>query len=101
MAWQRVASVKDVTEGDGFAVTVGSLEIALYKLGDKYFALEDVCPHAYALLSTGFVEGEKVSCPMHGAEFHIPTGKCLGPPADRDLATYPVKIEGDDLLIDA
>jgi len=101
MAWQRVASVKDVPEGDGFAVTLGTLEIAIYKLGPAYYALEDVCPHAYALLSTGFVEGDKVACPMHGAEFHIPSGKCLSPPADRDLATYPVKIEGDDVLIDA
>ncbi len=100
MAWQRVASAKDVPEADGYPVTVGALEIALYRLGGVYYAIEDVCPHAYALLSTGFVEGDTVACPMHGATFHIPSGKCLGPPADRDLVKYPVKLEGDDVLID-
>jgi 3-phenylpropionate/trans-cinnamate dioxygenase ferredoxin subunit len=59
-----------------------------------------VCPHAFALLSQGFVEGDKVECSLHEAVFHIPTGKCLKAPADRDLTTYRVRVEGSDLLIE-
>ena len=37
---------------------------------------------------------------LHQALFHIPTGKCLGPPADTDLVAFPVKVEGPDILVD-
>lgn len=100
MAWQRVASVQDVQPGRPVALNIGDKAIALYRLDNHLYALEDVCPHAYALLSSGFVEGDEVECPLHQAVFHIPTGKCLAQPADRDLATYPVKLEGNDIFVD-
>lgn len=99
MAWQRVASVEDVQPGRPCALTIGNKALALYRLNDKIYALDDVCPHAYALLSSGFVDGDEVECPLHQAVFHIPTGKCLAPPADRDLATYPVKLEGNNVFV--
>jgi 3-phenylpropionate/trans-cinnamate dioxygenase ferredoxin subunit len=74
--------------------------LAIYRVDGNYYALDDVCPHAYALLSGGFIEEDRVECPLHMAVFHIPTGKCLGPPADQDLATYPVKVDGEDIYID-
>ena len=100
MAWQRVGSVADVQVDAPLAVTVGEKQLAVYRIGDDFYALDDVCPHAFALLSSGFVEGDKVECPLHQALFHIPTGKCLGPPAATDLAAFPVKVEGDDILVD-
>jgi 3-phenylpropionate/trans-cinnamate dioxygenase ferredoxin subunit len=100
MPWQRAASAADIKADKGLAVKVGDKSFALYRIGDKVYALEGICPHADALLSDGFIDGDKVECPLHQAQFHIPTGKCLGPPADRDLATFQVKIEGNDVLID-
>ena len=100
MAWQRVASVADVQPDRPLPVTIGEMELAIYRIGDNFFALDDICPHAYAQLSSGYVEGDQVECPLHQAAFHIPTGKCLAPPADRDLATFPVKVEGNDIFID-
>jgi 3-phenylpropionate/trans-cinnamate dioxygenase ferredoxin subunit len=99
-AWHRVASVKDVDLNRAFPLVIGDKELALYLVGENYYALEDVCPHAYALLSSGFIEGDLVECPLHAATFHIPTGKCLAPPADRDLASYPVKVDGGDIYIE-
>src|SRR5262245_39007855 len=96
MAWQRVASVADVHPDRGLS----GKELAGYRVGDDVYALEDVCSHAYALLSDGFVEGDTVECPLHQAIFHIPSGKCMAAPADSDLATFPVKIEGEDVLVD-
>ena len=80
MAWQRVGSVADVQVDAPLAVTVGEKQLAVYRIGDDFYALDDVCPHAFALLSSGFVEGDKVECPLHQALFHIPTGKCRDRP---------------------
>ena len=99
MAWQRVASVADVDPDRGLSVNVAGKELAAYRVGDDVHALE-VRPHAYALLSDGFVEGNTMECPLHQAIFHIPSGKCMAAPADSDLATFPVKIEGEDVLVD-
>ena len=43
------------------------------------------------------VEGEEIECPLHGARFHVPTGRCTKEPGGRDLKTYPIKIENNRL----
>lgn len=98
-AWQDVASREELSEDQPLTVKVGERPIGIYLVSDTVCALEDVCPHAYALLSQGFVEGEEIECPLHGAKFHIPTGKCTKEPADRDLKTYSVRIEGGRIQV--
>ena len=79
----------------------GGREIGAYLYKGSYYALEDICPHANALLSQGFVEGDEIKCQLHGARFHIPTGKCIKETADRDLKQYAVKVQGSTVYIDA
>ena len=62
-------------------------------------ALEDVCPHAYALLSQGFVEDGKVECPLHEAVFDVKTGQCLHGPGGRNLNRYPVRVYDNQIQI--
>jgi NAD(P)H-dependent nitrite reductase small subunit len=97
--WHDVAAAGDVAEDTPLAVKVGDREVGIYALDGGYYALEDVCPHAYALLSQGFVDGEEIECPLHGAKFNIRTGKCTKEPADRDLAKYEVRLEGGRLFV--
>jgi 3-phenylpropionate/trans-cinnamate dioxygenase ferredoxin subunit len=99
--WHDVAATGDVAEDTPLAVKVAGREIGIYALNGSYYALEDVCPHAYALLSQGFVDGEEIECPLHGAKFHIPTGRCTKEPADRDVARYEVRVEGGRLFVKA
>jgi 3-phenylpropionate/trans-cinnamate dioxygenase ferredoxin component len=99
MAWQDVGAADEVTEDTPLSTTVAGRSIGVYVLAGQYYALEDICPHAEAVLSQGFVEGEEIECPLHGARFHIPTGKCTKEPADRDLLRYEVKREGARLLV--
>ena len=61
--------------------------------------LEDVCPHAYALLSQGFVEDGKVECPLHEAVFDVKTGQCLHGPGGRNLNRYPVRVFENQIQI--
>lgn len=98
-AWHDVGALGDVDEDEPLAVKIDGHEVGVFLVDDVLYAIEDVCPHAYALLSQGFVEGGNVECLLHGATFHIPTGKCLKEPADRDLATYAVKVESDRILV--
>jgi len=99
--WQRVAALADLADDAAFATTLGNRRIALYRLDGKVYVLDDVCTHALALLSQGFIEDGAVECPLHGARFDIATGRCLSPPATVDLRTYAVRIEGDEVFVRA
>jgi NAD(P)H-dependent nitrite reductase small subunit len=97
--WQRVAALADLAADAAFPAKLGNRRIALYRLAGKVHALDDVCTHALALLSQGFIEGRAVECPLHGARFDIATGRCLSPPATVDLRTYEVRVEGDEVFV--
>ena len=97
--WHRVGAADEITEDAPGSLKVGEDQIGVFRVDGAYYAIEDICPHAFALLSQGFVEGEEVECPLHEAVFHIPTGKCLREPADRDLKTYETKVEDGAVYI--
>jgi nitrite reductase/ring-hydroxylating ferredoxin subunit len=100
MAWQKAATVDMVGEDSVVGVTIAGKDIALYRLGTEFFATGNICTHAFAYLSDGWVEDGKVECPLHQGLFDIRTGKATCAPLTTDIATYPVKVEGDDLLVD-
>ncbi|MFG6885316.1 non-heme iron oxygenase ferredoxin subunit [Burkholderia pseudomallei] len=75
------------------------VEIGIYRVGDDVYALENVCPHAYALLTQGFVDEGTVECPLHEAVFDIKTGQCLKGPGGRALKTYAVRLAGEEIQI--
>src|SRR5262249_4440354 len=102
MAWQKVASLDALRDGEVIGVEVGATTVALYRLGDEVRATSGICTHALALLADGFVESADgtIECPLHQALFDIRTGKALSGPATEDLAVYPVKVDGGDVLID-
>ena len=97
--WHDVCDAEQVAEDLPLSANLAGKEIGVYVLGGQYYALEDICPHAYALLSQGFVDGEEIECPLHGAKFHIPTGRCTKEPADRDLKTLQAKLDGGRVLV--
>jgi len=99
--WEKVGLLADMDEDEPLAVKLGGKEIGVYIVDGQVHAIEDVCPHAYTLLSQGFVDGEEIECPLHGAIFHIPTGKCLAEPAERDLETYDVRVENGEIFVKA
>ena len=99
--WQRVAALADLADDAALPAKLGNRRIALYRLDGKIYALDDVCTHALALLSQGFIENGAVECPLHGARFDIATGRCLMPPATVDLRTYAVRIEDGEVFVRA
>lgn len=99
LEYHEVAKTGDLDEDEMMQVSAAGKEIALYNLGGEFYATDDICTHAYAALSDGYIDGDRVECPLHGACFEIKTGKAATPPASADLATYPVKTEGDAVLV--
>lgn len=97
--WVTVASRAGLREGDIAGVTVGEEHIALYNLGGEVYATSNVCTHAFALLSDGWLDGDVIECPLHAGRFEIKTGKGLGPPIPCDIKTYPVRVVGDDIQV--
>lgn len=90
--WTDVAASDALDADFPVGVDVNGQKLGLFLLGDGVHALEDVCPHAYALLSQGFQEGGVIECPLHAARFDIATGKCLADIGQRDLRRFPVRI---------
>ena len=99
MDWIRIAATGQLQDDEALAAAVGEVRIALYRSEGEYFATENVCTHAFALLSDGFLEDGCIECPLHQARFDIRTGKALCAPATQDVRTYPVKVDGEDVLV--
>ena len=97
--WIYAGELSAVTEDTPLAVKADGTAVGIYTLNGCVHALEDVCPHADALLTQGFVDGEHVECPLHGALFHIPTGKCTKGPAERDLVRFDTKVEAGKIFL--
>lgn len=100
MAWHLVTTKDKVSVDAPFAFSIADRKMAIFQVSDVYHALDDICPHAYALMSDGFVEGDTIECPLHGAIFHIPTGRCMAAPAESDLAVHSVRLDGADIYVD-
>jgi nitrite reductase/ring-hydroxylating ferredoxin subunit len=89
----------DVVEG-GKLVEAAGQRIALFKLGDSYYAIEETCPHAGGPLSEGSLAGDVVTCPWHGSRFDVRTGAVLSPPANRGVKSFPVRVTGNDVEVE-
>jgi nitrite reductase (NADH) small subunit len=95
----RVASLTDLASDKPLGVTLDGKKIALFRVGDEVFATSGVCPHARGPIDCGTVANKAVTCPWHGWSFDLHSGQCTEDP-DLKLATYPVRIEGDDILVE-
>jgi nitrite reductase/ring-hydroxylating ferredoxin subunit len=73
--------------------------ILLANVAGRLCAVDDTCTHEEASLSTGVLKGEFVKCPLHNSRFNVCTGKAMEEPAEADLRTYPVREEGERVLV--
>ena len=101
MSWVRVAATGDIGDDAIIGVQAGGREIALYRLDDGVvYATDGICTHGAALLAEGWLEDGCVECPLHAGKFDVRTGKAMCPPLEFDLATFAVREEDGDILIE-
>jgi 3-phenylpropionate/trans-cinnamate dioxygenase ferredoxin subunit len=95
----KVARRGELMPGKMKRVDLDGRRILLANVDGRYCAADDTCTHEDASLSTGFLKGDIVKCPLHGSRFNLRTGEVLDDPAEQNLRTYPVRVDGDDILI--
>jgi len=93
--------INEVPSGSMKTVVVGGNKLAIANIGGEFFAIDDTCSHAQCSLGEeGFIDGNVVTCGCHGATFDVTSGKVMSMPAVTDVASYPVKIDGGDILVE-
>jgi nitrite reductase/ring-hydroxylating ferredoxin subunit len=97
--WVAVGTRDELAEGAMKGVDVGDLQIAIYNVEGEIYATDNICTHAFALLTDGFLDGDVIECPLHGGCFKVKTGEGMGPPITEDIKTFPVRISGDTIEV--
>jgi 3-phenylpropionate/trans-cinnamate dioxygenase ferredoxin subunit len=95
----RACSLSDLAEDSALRVVLAGRPVCIARSGGEVFAISDVCSHADVALSEGDVVDGHVECWLHGSMFDLRTGKPTGLPATRPVPTFPVTVEGDDVLV--
>src|SRR5512134_1772556 len=95
----EVGRAGELRPGTMKRVDLRGRRILLANVQGRICAADDSCTHEDASLSTGVLRGELVKCPLHGSRFNVCTGKVLEEPAEEDLRTYAVRLEGGRILL--
>ena len=95
----KVATVDDIPVGEMKSVRARHARVVVCHLEDGFFAMADECSHDYVPISTGWVRGDNVICPRHGAEFDIRTGAAKSPPAVAGIDVFETKVEDGDVYV--
>ena len=88
-----------MTPGSSVAVKLEGNFIGIHNVDGEYYAIDNICPHVGGVLHAGKQEGGVIVCPIHEWKFDVKTGKCIWP-GECELATYPLKVSGGDILVD-
>lgn len=92
-----VARATDIPDGQGRHVRIGRVDIAVFNAGGAFYALSNLCRHAYGPLAEGIVDGHHVMCPWHGWRYDVRDGSTDHP--DADVKTYPVVVRDGEVLV--
>jgi 3-phenylpropionate/trans-cinnamate dioxygenase ferredoxin subunit len=95
----RACALSEVPDSGAIGIQLGELPVAIVRAEGEIYAIHDVCSHEEVPLSEGEVYDHTVECWLHGSCFDLRTGKPTGPPATKAVATYSVKIDGDDVYV--
>jgi len=95
----QVARTTDVPPGKMLKVAAQGTEILLVNTEGEYLAVDNCCTHEDASLALGALHGGYIRCPLHGSRFDLRTGIPLEEPAEEPLRTFPVRVEGESVLV--
>ncbi len=96
----RVATRSDVPDGDrGLVVETFCRQIAIFRVDGQFYALDNRCLHEGASLADGVLQGDCITCPWHGWQYDVVSGKCRSDPR-LTLRIFPTRLDGEDILIE-
>lgn len=98
--WVKVAELQQISAGQKKLVKVKNKEIALFKVKDTLYAIDNRCPHSTGPLIEGRLFGTVITCPWHGSQFDLASGACQSGPASKNVSVYAVHLEAGAIFIE-
>jgi len=95
----RACALSELPDEGVIGIQLGTVPVAIIRAEGEIYAMHDVCSHEEVALSEGEIYNHTVECWLHGSCFDVRSGKPTGPPATEPVATYPVRIDGDDVYV--
>lgn len=99
--FEKVATLAEIPPGGRLPLIFDERSVILLRIGEDFYAVEDVCSHDGQPLTDGPVRDVSIECPRHGARFDLRTGRPLCMPAVEPIAVYDVRVEGQDIFLKA
>jgi len=88
----EIAPASELPSGERLFVEIGGKMIVIFNIAGRYFSIADVCSHDDGPVGEGTLEGYNITCPRHGAQFDVRTGKVMQMPAVVDIPAYPLQV---------
>jgi nitrite reductase (NADH) small subunit len=99
MAFLRATRVDEISEGTIREFQIDGKTVAIANVAGKLYAIDNVCLHRGGPLGQGELAGTTVTCPWHGWQYDVTTGKLVVNPAVA-LQCYPIEIRGQEVFVD-
>jgi 3-phenylpropionate/trans-cinnamate dioxygenase ferredoxin subunit len=100
MVKTKIGNVDEFEEGHKKVITLDWKSVLIVKRDGRIYALEGRCSHMGISLEKGTILDETIRCPVHGAIFDLATGRRLQNMQAKDIKSYLVTQEGNELFID-
>lgn len=94
-----LAELADVPVGKMYRAEHAGAFYLLANIDGTVYAVDDMCSHEDASLFKGSLHGDCVKCPLHGSRFELKSGRALDEPAEDNINTYAVRLDGDTILV--
>jgi 3-phenylpropionate/trans-cinnamate dioxygenase ferredoxin subunit len=88
----EIAPASELPPGERLFVEIEGKPIVIFNIANQFFSIADVCSHDDGPVGEGALEGFNITCPRHGAQFDVRTGKVIQMPAVVDIPAYPVRV---------
>ena len=99
MAFEKAARLNEIPTGSIKTVQVGGKQLALANVGGTLYAIDNTCLHRGGPLAEGQLEGKVVTCPWHGWQFDVTTGKAVQNP-NAGVGCFKTELRGDEVFVD-
>ena len=91
-SWHDLGPAADFPEDKLHGRLIRGVRLCYGRVGQRFFAIDDTCPHAGGSLTEGLLDGDLVICPLHAWAFESTTGRCVDDPSC-SVQAYPVRVE--------
>ena len=98
-AWTKVCSTRDIPQGEGRNFRINDTQVVIFHTDRGYFCRSGLCKHNNVKLELGRIQGDVVTCPFHGWQYRISSGKGVSPDWTQ-LDCFPLEVRDGEIWIE-